>query len=48
MGVKLVEHILESDSPCDLETTVNQFAMPFLNANGISSDELVLAELQKS
>ena len=26
----------------------NQFVMPFLNANGISSDELVWAELQKS
>lgn len=46
--VKLVEHILESNSQCDLERTLNQFAMPFLNTNGISSDELVWAELQKS
>ena len=46
--IKLVEHILESNSQCDLERTLNQFVMPFLNANGISSDELVWAELQKS
>ena len=44
----MVEHILESNSQCDLERTLNQFVMPFLNANGISSDEVVWAELQKS
>lgn len=45
--IKLVEHILETKAQCDLEQTLNQFVMPFLNANGISTDELVWTELQK-
>ena len=43
----MVEHILELNSQCDLERTLNQFVMPFLTSNGIPTDDLVWTELQK-